>query len=896
MIMIYADSTIKFKPKMDTKYNHNDVEPKWSARWEELGLYRWDSKAARENTFIVDTPPPTVSGSLHIGHVFSYTQTDVQVRFERMRGKAIFYPIGWDDNGLPTERRVQNYYHIRCDPSLAYDPSWKPVHKEKPEGPPQSVSRTNFIEACTTLSLEDEAAFERLFRRIGQSYDWSLQYTSINQHCRKLSQFSFLDLMKKGFVYSSDAPAMWDTTMRTAVAQAEAEDREVPGTFHDISFGLEDGGEFIISTTRPELLPACVAVVAHPDDARYKHLFGKRAITPLFHAPVPIQAAPYADPEKGSGILMVCTFGDIMDVYWWKEKKLPLRQVIARDGRMLPVQFGSPIFESLRPDAAQEAYNLLAGLPIKAAQKKIVELLAAEGSALNGRDKALRGEPKTIQHPVKFYEKGEHPLEFIPTRQWFINVLDHKQALLEQGRKIAWHPPHMLTRYEHWVEGLNQDWCVSRQRFFGVPFPVWYQVTKEGQTDYAHPIYADSSRLPVDPMAECPHGFQPEQRGQPGGFVGDPDIMDTWATSSLTPQIESGWVLDPQRHQKLFPMDMRPQAHDIIRTWAFYTICKAWMHEGKIPWKNVALSGFIVDPERKKMSKSKGNVITPHALIEEHSADAVRYWASRARLGMDTAFEPTMFKIGRKLSTKIFNASRFVLMQFERVNKAPVDCQPADISVQLDLALVQELRTVINSATSAFSKFDYAQALQTSEDFFWTYCDHYLELVKVRSYSEADTAERRSALAALSWSLKTFLRLFAPIMPFVTEELWTTSFAAKGQAQSIHTSSWPEVNEVAAVPAPQNDHSFAAAIEVIGKIRGAKTEARKNLRWKVAALEIKGSAQNHRALEPVLKDVLLGGNVAREDVQLVEAAKAENGMFDVKLTLAEEDNVSERGG
>ena len=878
---------------MDTKYNHSLVEPKWSKRWEELGLYRWNSQACRENTFVVDTPPPTVSGALHIGHVFSYTQTDVIVRFQRMCGKAVFYPIGWDDNGLPTERRVQNYFNIRCDPALAYNPNWKPLHSEKHQGPPQAVSRTNFIEACNSLTLEDEKAFERLFRRIGQSYDWNLQYTSINEHCRRLSQLSFLDLVQKGFVYSSDAPNMWDITFHTAVAQAEAEDREISGFFYDLAFGLEDGGEFIISTTRPELLPACVAVVAHPADERYRHLFGKRAITPLFHTPVPIQPAPYADPGKGSGILMVCTFGDIMDVYWWKEKGLPLRQVIGADGRMLERKFGGETFESLRPEEANRSYALLTGLTIKSAQKKIVELLSAAGSAVSGKDTALRGEPKPIRHAVKFYEKGEHPLEFIPTRQWFINIMDHKQELLKQGRKIAWHPPHMLSRYEHWVEGLNQDWCISRQRFFGVPFPVWYPLDEKGAADYKHPIFADVNTLPVDPLSQCPPNYREEQRGKPGGFSGDPDVMDTWATSSLTPQIESHWLLNPDRHNTLFPMDIRPQAHDIIRTWAFYTITKAWMHENKIPWKNILVSGFIVDPDRKKMSKSKGNVVTPEALIEEHSADAVRYWASRARLGTDTVFDPGVFKIGRKLSTKIFNAGRFVLMQFERTGASPGACRPQDISVELDMALVQEMRQVIETCTAAFKRFDYALALNSAEDFFWNYCDHYLELVKVRAYLEEDNPKRRSALAALSWSLKTFLRLFAPIMPFVTEELWAESFASAGKEQSVHTTAWPDAAEVSCVPLPQNGRSFAAAIELIGKIRGAKTEARRNLRWKVKALEISGPPSNHQALQPVLDDVIAGGNVERRAVKLIEVPNCSSGMFDVKVVLAAEEGEME---
>ncbi|RIL06202.1 MAG: valine--tRNA ligase, partial [Proteobacteria bacterium] len=686
---------------MESKYNHNEVEPKWIEKWLQSEIYRWDPARPRSETFVVDTPPPTVSGSLHIGHVFSYTQTDVIVRYQRMLGKNIFYPIGWDDNGLATERRVQNYFAIRCEPHLPYDPAWKPVQPQNTEQKAHDISRRNFIEACAVLTREDEVAFERLFKRVGLSYDWSLQYATIDKHCQRISQYSFLDLHSKGFLYQSDAPGMWDVTFKTAVAQAEIEDREIAGAFHDVRFGVEGGGEFIISTTRPELIPACIAVVAHPDDQRYQALFGKTALTPLFHAAVPIHPSPHADPEKGSGIMMVCTFGDIMDVQWWKQSGLPIKQVISPAGTLSKVEYGSGPFQSENKERAKNNYNQLAGLNIKQAQKKIVELLAAPGSSVDGANAALVGDPKPIKHIVKFYEKGDRPIEFIPTRQWFINILDHKEALLEYGRKIAWHPGFMLTRYEHWVQGLNQDWCISRQRYFGVSIPAWYPLSSDGKPDYSKLILPEQQNLPVDPMADCPPGYLPEQRDKPGGFCGDPDVMDTWATSALTPQIQSAWGIDASRHDKLFPMDMRPQAHDIIRTWAFYTVAKAWMHEQKIPWKNAVISGFIMDPDRKKMSKSKGNVVTPEGLINEHSADAVRYWASRARLGMDTAFDESLFKIGRKLSTKIYNASRFVLMQFERVGMKPGNLTPSAISEELDCAMVEELRSAISHATNS---------------------------------------------------------------------------------------------------------------------------------------------------------------------------------------------------
>lgn len=874
-------------PSKPNTYEHSDAEPRWAEAWENMGIYRWDPTKSREQTFVVDTPPPTVSGSLHVGHVFSYTQTDVLVRFQRMQGKNIFYPIGWDDNGLPTERRVQNYFAIRCEPNLPYVPDWKPERPSSADQPAKEVSRKNFIEACALLTHEDEGAFESLWRRLGLSYDWSLQYETINSHCRKVSQLSFLDLVKKKQVYHILAPTMWDVDFKSAVAQAEVQERERPGAFHDIRFGVEGGGEFTIATTRPELLAACIAVVAHPSDTRYQHLFGKFAVTPLFHAKVPILPAEHADPEKGSGILMVCTFGDIMDVHWWKQSGLPLKQIIGLDGRLMPAKHGEGAFTSLKPDAANKAYEHIAGLYINQAQKKMVELLSAEGSAVDGKGKALAADPKPITHPVKFYENGQRPLEFVPTRQWFVNVLEHKEALLAQGRKIQWHPSYMLTRYEHWVMGLNQDWCISRQRYFGVPFPVWYPINKDGVTEYDKPIYAREDQLPVDPLTDAPSGFKAEQRGKAGGFSGDPDVMDTWATSSLTPQIESHWGSDAARHKRLFPMDVRPQAHEIIRTWAFYTIVKAWMHDNEIPWKHAAISGWILDPERKKMSKSKGNVVTPEHLLKEYSTDAVRYWAARAKLGVDTAFDEGLFKIGRKLVTKLFNASNFVVGQFERVGLDPKNCSTKDICEPLDVALVEKLKSVITEATKLFHDFDYAGALQTSEEAFWNFCDHYLELVKVRAYSEQDSAARRSAFATLSWSIKTFLRLMAPVVPYVTEEVWSWTFSGEGREKSIHTSAWPNVSEIAEVKAPQHPRTLDAALEVISKIRGTKTDAKRTLKCPVAALEVSGSEENLQALQAVLDDVLRGGNVASDSVVL-KKAQVQYGMFEVKVTLAEE--------
>jgi valyl-tRNA synthetase len=458
------------------------LEAKWNAVWEREGTYRFERGRPRHEVYSIDTPPPTVSGSLHVGHVFSFTHTDVVARFQRMRGKAVFYPMGWDDNGLPTERRVQNYYGVRCDPSLPYDPSFEPP--AKPGKTPVSVSRPNFIQLCVRLTAEDEKRFEELWRHLGLSVDWTLTYATIGRQAQRVSQAAFLRLLHQGQAYQLEAPTLWDVDFRTAVAQAELEDREQPGAYHRLRFGRADGSFVEIDTTRPELLPACVALVAHPDDARYQPLFGTEVVTPLFGVPVPVKAHELADPEKGSGIAMICTFGDLTDVTWWRELSLPVRAVIQANGTLKPVAFGEDAWPSSDVVRAQGAYDQLTNLSVTKARTKIVELLRESGD--------LIGDPRPITHPVKFYEKGDRPLEIVTSRQWFIKTMEHREALLARGRELQWHPEYMQHRFENWVKGLSGDWCVSRQRFFGVPFPVWYPVRADGSLDYAHPLLQDA--------------------------------------------------------------------------------------------------------------------------------------------------------------------------------------------------------------------------------------------------------------------------------------------------------------------------------------------------------------------------------------------------------------------
>ncbi|MFA7009458.1 MAG: valine--tRNA ligase, partial [Elusimicrobiales bacterium] len=650
-------------------------------------------------------------------------------------------------------------------------------------------------------------------------------------------------------------PTLWDTTFRTAVAQAETEDREASGFFHDLKFAVESGGEFVISTTRPELLPACIAVVAHPDDVRYKALFGKKAVTPLFKAPVPIMQSFHADPEKGTGIMMICTFGDIADVEFWRHEKLPLRQIIGRDGRLLPVEFGpdsSSVFQSLDHAAANAAYGQLAGSFAKQARTKVVTLLKDAG--------AVVGDPKPTKQAVKYYEKGDLPLEFVPARQWYIKILDNKSALLEQGRKVKWHPDYMFKRYEQWVEGLNQNWCISRQRYFGVPFPVWYQVKNDGSPDFDKPLLAAPEALPVDPQTDCPPGYRPEQRGVPGGFVGDPDVMDTWATSSLTPMISSGWATDKAKHEKLYPADLRPQAHEIIRTWAFYTITKSWMHENSVPWNNAAISGWIVSPDKSKMSKSKGNTITPESLLETYSADALRYWSGKAKLGQDTVYNENVFKVGMRLATKLYNASKFTLLQLKSPAAAGAPLTGADITEPLDLAWAARVKELAETSRSDFENYDYAAVLLYVETAFWDFCDNYLELVKNRVYSDNCRAAR-SACATLEWSLGVFLRLLAPFLPFITEEVWSWFSAESKKPPSVHKAPWPSAAELAC--APGDPLVLAITRKVLEAARTKKAAEKRSVKWPVTKLTVECGPRQAAALRLALDDLIAAANVGR---------------------------------
>lgn len=826
---------------MPEKVSLDGLEEKWSARWNAEGIYRFDRSKTREQIYSIDTPPPTVSGSLHVGHVFSYTHTDTIARFQRMRGKEVFYPMGWDDNGLPTERRVQNYYGVRCDPSLPYDANFVPP--DVPFDPPIPVSRRNFVELCATLVGDDEKKFEELWRILGLSVDWAMTYTTIGKEAQKTSQAAFLDLVQKGYAYKDDAPTLWDVDFQTAVAQAELEDRETPGAYYRVLFrGVDGTPDTWVDTTRPELIPADVAIVAHPDDDRYKSLFGKELLMPVFNVRLPVFPHELADPEKGTGIVMVSTWGDITDVIWWRELQLPTRVILGKDGRIL----AEP------PDSLQETgvdltrWKNIAGLYAKQARKAIVEILESDGT--------IKDEPRPISHPVKYYEKGERPLEIISSRQWYIKNGGRdpklREAFARRGSELQWHPPYMEVRYQNWVGGLSGDWLVSRQRFFGVPFPVWYPIDAERNPNFAEPIFAEDAALPVDPSSEAPPGFREDQRNNPGGFTPDPDVMDTWATSSLTPQLACGWPDDLDLYERTFPMDLRPQAHEIIRTWLFSTVVRSHLQWNCLPWEHAAISGWILDPDRKKMSKSKGNVVTPLGLLEQNGADAVRYWAANGRPGTDTAFDENQIKVGRRLAIKIGNVTKFVL------GIAGDHADDAEVTEVLDRSMLADLALLVEEATTAFENYDYARALERTERFFWNFCDNYVELAKARAYRDASEGPSRSAHRSLRLALDSLLRLFAPFLPFICEEAWSW-----WHDSSVHRSTWPDMSAIRTLAAGADAGSFEVVAEVLSEVRKAKSSAQRSLATDVMLLAVSDTEERLGLLAQVEQELRDAGRV-----------------------------------
>ncbi len=749
---------------LEKMYRPDVVEPELQRRWASLGIYEFNPDSPAP-VFSVDTPPPTVSGFLHLGHVYSYSHTDFIVRYKRMRGFNVFYPMGFDDNGLPTERLVEKRYGITAE----------------------QIGRESFIAKCLEISTEVEVDYEELWKRLALSIDWRFAYRTIDENSRRTAQLSFIDLFRKGYLRHSEAPAIWCPECKTALAQADLNDIVRETEFVTLLFRIEGEQPLKIATTRPELLPACAAIFVHPDDARFTSQIGKTAYLPIFDRPVPILSDPAVDPDKGTGAVMCCTFGDQADVAWWRAYKLPLFPVLSDDGVLTRLA------------------GKYSGLTTRAAQKAIKDDLLYHGFLIDRTP---------TQQSVRVHERCDNPVEYIIKKQWFIRILDFRTELLDAGSKILWHPAHMENRYLSWVENLNWDWNISRQRFFGVPFPVWFCKSCQAV------ILATEDQLPVDPtisapQAECPHCGSQQ-------FLPETDVMDTWATSSMSPQIVARWLQDPTLYAKLFPMDLRPQGHEIIRTWAFYTLVKSVYHFGKLPWKNIALSGWGIAAEGEgKISKSRGGgPMPPLLMIEKYSADAVRYWTSSTGSGKDAVISEEKIQLGGKLVTKLWNVARFAerfIDQSERKPGLPIDSlSPADRWI------LARLQVVIQRVTDSFEDYEYAAAKSEVESYFWQdLADNYLEMVKQRLYEPGNPAHA-SAVACLKYVLLDTLKLFAPFFPHITEQIYLELFAEFDHSSSIHTSTWPQIT-----PDYQNDQAIqfgSLLVEIATSVRRYKSE------------------------------------------------------------------------
>ncbi|MCE2731320.1 MAG: valine--tRNA ligase [Rickettsiaceae bacterium] len=789
------------------KYKFDESEKKWQIFWQENAIYHWSKSEARENSFIVDTPPPGVSGQLHIGHVYSYTHTDFIVRHRRMKGKNVFYPMGFDDNGLPTERLVEKEKNIRAN----------------------SVSRKEFINICNEVIAKEETKFRALFNRIALSVDWNLEYQTINPLSCKISQMSFLDLIEKGQIYRDSQPMLWDSVDQTALAQAEIEDREKVTFMNDILFSLENGDKITIATTRPELLPACVSVFFHPEDKRYNYLEGQFAFTPLFNVKVPLLADDMVDPEKGTGLVMCCTFGDQTDIAWWRKHKLPTNIIISKQGRIENIQFDNSCANKIK---AEQFAAQLTGLTVTAARSKIIELLKKEGLLVNQVQKL---------QTVKCAERSGAPLEILTTPQWFIKTIIHKEALLKKSDELNWYPKFMKIKLDRWIEGIGMDWCISRQRYFGVPFPVWYskRAGEEGK-----PIFAKNHQLPVDPLVDLPEGYNKEE------VIPDYDVMDTWATSSVSPQLNSHGVsnnhmVDENRYKKLFPADLRPQAHEILRTWAFYTMLKAYLHENTLPWKDIMVSGWCLAQDKSKMSKSKGNVLIPEILLEAHGSDVIRYWCASSKLGTDTAYSEDVINNGKRLVNKLWNAAKFASTHFDKISdsdKALSLCGVKHkITRDFDKYLVNQVVDLVDYADQELTNYEYATAIDKTEKFFWAlFCDNYLEITKTRAYNEngEDDEGALSTHLTLYHTLKTLLQLFAPILPHITEELFHILYA-KDNSESIHMrGSWPNIREAKFTDIDETKSEDL--LEILELVRKIKAQDNLSIKSPISYIEIKG--------------------------------------------------------
>ncbi len=809
------------KPEQQKNYDPRVEEKKIQQFWQRNNIYKFNPKG--KEVYSIDTPPPTVSGQMHIGHAFSYTQGDFIARFQRMRGKAVFYPYGTDDNGLPTERLVEKLKNVKST----------------------NMQRDEFVKLCVKTLGEIKQDFIQSWKDLAISCDFTGAYSTIDPHCVKTSQKSFIDLYHKGRVYQEETPISWCTHCQTAIAQAEFESIDMRSSFNDIIFKVGEK-DIVIATTRPELLSACVAVIAHPSDKRYKSLFGKFAKVPLFDYEVPIIADEKADPEKGTGIVMCCTFGDKTDIEWWHKHNLPLKVVIEKNGKM------------------NENAGKYKGLSLKDARKQIIEDLKKAGLLIAQKD---------IEHAVSVHERCGTELEFLKTKQWYVKILDKKQELIEAVDRITWYPEFMKVRYVHWVENLNWDWCISRQRHFGVPFPVWYN-KKTGEI-----VVAEEDELPVDPAVSKPKHYD----GNLDDLAPEKDIMDTWATSSLTPQIALNWAGTKDFYydvsfEKMFPMSVRFQAHDIIRTWAFYTIVKGLYNNGDVPWKNIMIAGHALDPHGRKMSKSKGNVVDPLEVLKKYSADALRFWAAGSTLGDDLPYQEKDLVTGNKMIVKLWNASKFGIMHMK-----DFDLEKPELYIT-DKWILSKLHKIIKSATESFERYEYSKTKLETETFFWhTLCDNYLEISKARLYNPKDYGEdkRKSAQFALYHSILGVLKLMAPIMPHITEAIYRMYFAEKEKKASIHISSWP-VHEKDMADA-YAEEAGDLLVDIISIVRKYKSDKTMPLNAELSKLKLKCDIKHRKMINEFMLD--LKATTKAKEIEFSGKADIKCANFDVYVGI-----------
>lgn len=779
-------------------YDFKETEKKWQDYWKQNKTYQFTPSDIREDNFSIDTPPPTVSGQLHMGHIFSYTQTDFIARFKRMSGKNVFYPIGFDDNGLPTERLVEKKFKVKA----------------------VSTPSDEFKNLCTQVINEEEEKFEKLFTSVGFSFDWNYKYQTVSDKSRRISQLSFLELYNNNNVYRAEQPILWDTTDQTALAQADLEDKQKESAMHDIIFKCEDKDNITIATTRPELLAACVAVFYHPDDERYKKLNNKFAITPLFNIRVPILPDEDVLMEKGTGLVMCCTFGDTVDINWWKKHHLPLRIIIDKRGRIQEFTFK----DCTNENEANNNYSQIIGLKILEARTKTLELL---------QEKNLLLKSTAITHNVKCAERSGTAIEIITTPQWFIKTIDSKNQMLERSEELNWFPQNMQIKLDSWINSVNWDWCISRQRFFGVEFPVWYSKRKgeEGKI-----LIGDKNNFPIRPSFDLPYGYSRDE------VEAETDVMDTWATSSLSPQLMTEYInkdnfVNPLLHKQIFPFDLRPQAHEILRTWAFYTMLKSHLHENSLPWKNIMVSGWCLAEDKTKMSKSKGNIISPENLLAQYGADAVRYWASYAKLGADTALSEEIIKNAKRLTNKIWNSAKFASTHFDKVETLNFNIENMlneKIISCVDIWLITKIKRLVKEVTEYFNAYEYSLAQNKIDNFFWKdFCDNYLEICKTRAYNENgnDNIGQKSAIYTMYFALECILKLFAPFMPYITEEIYQKLYNKK----SIHSQNqWPDLSYL------NLNESYIdkgnKLIDILDLVRKAKAE--KNISIKTPVKEL----------------------------------------------------------